>query len=334
MFVIDFSPHLTKKHYPVRNVRISPDAGTLAATFGAEGQATEAAWWSFADDRLVAVLQMPLIGGEFWAEPVFSPSLERCFVHYRFASVDEIAILTPTSSEPLAGRFAITTHVELTDVMLCAIAVNPSGEWLLAGHDGGGHAIPGICLQRLVPEGRSRVANRRTRQSFEFSPDVVYGNPATSLCVSLDSKLLAYGCGNGEVRLFTFKTGRSQGAMSFPDVDRSDDSVRGLSFTADSSLLAVRSGGRIAVYALAEESQAAQLEPNEITSMAFTPDGKRLLTGGSDELVRVWDTATWQVIARYDWKVGPIHSVTVSPDGGIAAAGGDKSRVVVWDLDG
>ena len=328
MFVIDFSTHLTKKDYPVRNVRISPDSGTLAATFGAEGKATEVAWWSRTEDKLIATRLIAQNGEEIWAEPVFDLTLSKCLIHHRSASVDEIVVLTQTDSNQVGARFSITTDDRLEDVRLCAFAVSRNSEWLLSGHDGGDLALSGLRFQPLNP------TLTRKQQPWVRDPDERNGvRLATSLEFTPDSKYIAAGCGDGEVRLLTFASGRLRGTLNFPELERINKSVRGLRFTENSSLLAVQSGGRIAVFSLEQKSTAAQLQPTELTDMAFTPDGRRMLTGGMDKLVRVWDTTTWKEIAQYDWKIGPIHSVTVSPDGLTAAAGGDKSRVVVWDVE-
>lgn len=64
----------------------------------------------------------------------------------------------------------------------------------------------------------------------------------------------------------------------------------------------------------------------------FTLDGSRLLTGTNDGLVRAWNTGTWQEVAAYDWKAGPVRGIVVTADGNRAAVAGTR-KIVVWDLD-
>ncbi|HEY7427618.1 MAG TPA: sigma-70 family RNA polymerase sigma factor, partial [Gemmataceae bacterium] len=64
----------------------------------------------------------------------------------------------------------------------------------------------------------------------------------------------------------------------------------------------------------------------------FTPDGKRLITGGPDCFVRVWDVKTGKELRRLALESGPSASLTLSKDGrklaAVAAAGGNALRVL------
>ncbi|MGO9919624.1 MAG: protein kinase domain-containing protein [Isosphaeraceae bacterium] len=53
----------------------------------------------------------------------------------------------------------------------------------------------------------------------------------------------------------------------------------------------------------------------EVTSVAFSPDGKRLASGGFDGTVKVWDAATGQEIRTLKGHIGQITSVAFTPDG-------------------
>jgi len=73
-----------------------------------------------------------------------------------------------------------------------------------------------------------------------------------------------------------------------------------------------------------------------VRSVAFTPDGKKLLTGAGNEAnvgeVKVWDLTTAKVATSYPWDKGPVHAVAVSPDGKTFAAGGDD-WIELWDAE-
>ncbi len=70
----------------------------------------------------------------------------------------------------------------------------------------------------------------------------------------------------------------------------------------------------------------------ELSALAVSPDRRRLLAGSRDGTVRVWDTTTFDELARYDWQVGKVNALAFAPDGLTAAVAGD-SGVVVWDVE-
>jgi WD40 repeat protein len=74
--------------------------------------------------------------------------------------------------------------------------------------------------------------------------------------------------------------------------------------------------------------------PKQVNAVAFTPDGRRILTTCTDKLVRVWDATTGQLVVSYDWNVGVTNAIAVAPDGLTAAVSGQGGRVVLFDLDG
>ena len=55
-----------------------------------------------------------------------------------------------------------------------------------------------------------------------------------------------------------------------------------------------------------------------VTAVAFSPDGKRLVTAGFDGEVLVWDTARGQLLRSLSLGPGFAHDLDVSPDGGTA----------------
>ncbi len=56
------------------------------------------------------------------------------------------------------------------------------------------------------------------------------------------------------------------------------------------------------------------------SALAFTPDGKNLLTGGPDHFLRVWDSATGSERQRWPLVLGRPYSLTPSRDGKMLAA--------------
>ncbi len=69
----------------------------------------------------------------------------------------------------------------------------------------------------------------------------------------------------------------------------------------------------------------------EVTSVAFSPDGKRLASASKDKTVRVWDLATGHVALTLKRHTDDVWSVAFSPDGKRLASASWDQTVKVWD---
>jgi WD40 repeat protein/serine/threonine protein kinase len=68
-----------------------------------------------------------------------------------------------------------------------------------------------------------------------------------------------------------------------------------------------------------------------VNSVVFSPDSKRLATGGNDRIVRVWDAQTGEEIFTLKGHTGTVNYVTFSPDGKRLASASRDKTVKVWD---
>src|SRR5262249_37833272 len=54
---------------------------------------------------------------------------------------------------------------------------------------------------------------------------------------------------------------------------------------------------------------------DEVSSVAFSPDGTKVVTGSKDDTARMWDAATGQILLSFVGHANWVLSVAFSPDG-------------------
>jgi len=72
----------------------------------------------------------------------------------------------------------------------------------------------------------------------------------------------------------------------------------------------------------------------KVQTAAFSPDGRRLATGGADGAVRVWDAETGRLLSRLAGHPEPVSATAWSPDGAVLATGDKGGEIHLWGAEG
>lgn len=63
----------------------------------------------------------------------------------------------------------------------------------------------------------------------------------------------------------------------------------------------------------------------------FSPDGKKILIGSNDKVVRLWDASSGRVLQAISGHQAPITTAAFSPDGARIATGSDDGEIRIWE---
>ena len=164
--------------------------------------------------------------------------------------------------------------------------------------------------------------------------DTMSGGHVAGLAFSPDGRLLAVNFNNGFVLWDTARGRAVRREMREPTVGGGP-----VAFAPDGKRVAVSIRPTLEVWPVGRGKPLRVTLPprrkkaNGMGSLAFSPDGTRLMAACWDGMVRVWDAAALAEVQTLDFKLGTAHTAAFSPDGLTCVAGGDKGQVVIWDVD-
>jgi WD40 repeat protein/serine/threonine protein kinase len=72
---------------------------------------------------------------------------------------------------------------------------------------------------------------------------------------------------------------------------------------------------------------------DSVSSVSFSPDGKRIVGGSGGGAVEVWDAETGQLTAMLKGHTNEVTSVAFSPDGRLVVSGSKDNTAKVWDME-
>ncbi len=153
-----------------------------------------------------------------------------------------------------------------------------------------------------------------------------------SVVVTPDGRTILTGTDKG-LRRWDLATGAEQGRIPLPLIN-----VRALAVRPQDGLLAASGDGPniILVDTGTGESRAVlTIQPGragiEIHSLAFSPDGRQLISAGNARDIQVWDVASGKLVRELHGHSDEVFAAIFHPDGRRIVSAGRDRIIRVWD---
>lgn len=132
----------------------------------------------------------------------------------------------------------------------------------------------------------------------------------------------------GEVLLvYDFATGRQLNV--FPGLGTVED----LAFSLEGLLAIVRGDRSIDLWNPGSGPlRQMPIQPGPVRTIAFSPDGKLLASGGSDSVLRWWEAESGILLREIEGHEKAISSLAFTPDGTRLVSGSTDGSVRLWDV--
>lgn len=141
---------------------------------------------------------------------------------------------------------------------------------------------------------------------------------------------------DGTARLWNSQTGQSM----FPPVSHPRYN-QVLLVSKDGGRMITRSDGGLELWdrilghnrgtlSVGGQGEGATADSDGNTAVAFSPNGRRIVTGGLDGVVRLWDGRSGQPLQSWKGHPGRVRSVAFSPDGSLILTGSSDGTARLW----
>lgn len=119
------------------------------------------------------------------------------------------------------------------------------------------------------------------------------------------------------------------------------DRAMALDISPDGTLLLVGGGvpsrsGELAVFRIADGTRVLHLpeaHDDAVFAARFSPDGRRIASGGADKYLRTFDLADGRALRRFEGHTNYVLGLAWKTDGQTIASGGADNVVKVWDAE-
>ena len=159
----------------------------------------------------------------------------------------------------------------------------------------------------------------------------VDGKRISAACFSQDGGVVAAGTADGNVMLLDVDSGKRIRTMDSVNSGR----ITSIAMSPDNRFVAsavAAKSDNVIVWDTASGNAPRLFEGHSdwVSSVAFSPDGCWILTGGYDKALILWDLETGKKLHTYTGHLGYVHSVGFSPGSRFLISGSSDTTSLIW----
>jgi WD40 repeat protein len=196
-----------------------------------------------------------------------------------------------------------------------AIALSPDGKRIASGNEDGTVRLWNIDTGKVI-----------TKWSGHKS-GIAY------LCWNRDGGRVVSGSWDGTTRVRDVKSRETILAIK-----TGLDNVRAVVYSPDSTMFATGGHSEEKEFIKIWDANTGKLIANvtghtsTVTCLAWTADGRRLISGSCDRSIRTWNTSTWQQITILAEQTHTVSAIAISPNDRILASASWDDTTRLWNL--
>jgi WD40 repeat protein len=294
----------------VESVSFSPNGKTLVSTSGVR----TIKLWDVASGRNTATLKEEGLGAKDlpyeWATVAFSPDGKKFAAGGWFNRVKVWDLAT------LKGQVLLDDYLQCPETL---VVFSSDGKYLASG---------GVCRSQMK---LFDVATGKTAATFERTSN----QGVLAIAFTPDNKTLVSVSGiaftdDREIKRWDVATGKNTATLKMGDYHEpavlSSDAKSMAAATYDDN-------NNVKVWDVATGKERGVLKGHaaEVTSLAFSPDGKTLVSGDDKGTIKLWDVTGGKELASFTGHAGKVLCLAISADGKVLASGGQDKKIKLWN---
>ncbi|MEO1206537.1 MAG: protein kinase [Pseudomonadota bacterium] len=199
---------------------------------------------------------------------------------------------------------------------------------VITGHAGGLLALDITAdAKTVITSGEDATLRIWTLANGEISR-VIALEHGPAVTITTQKTWLATGHRGGFINVYNMETG-----VKVASFRRNEADIWALAFTTtEGRLAAAAHDWKIALWDIAEPAQPRHVfdaHESAVLSLAISPDGRYMASGGADRRVKLWNLDTLEPTRTYSRQKDFINTLAFSPDGKTLAAGNLRGDVIV-----